>query len=134
MSVRLPSKQIIIRLHSNLFHELCLFPRLQDFCIGDASDTSTFHDSKEGHNGNIFSQKVRRKQYLAYDGPITTNTGYRFHDQKAIAAILLHMIALSIATDRILILPAAFDAQRWLLTWQMLDVHSLSECKLIANL
>ena len=37
------------------------------------------------------------------------------------------MVAVAFATQRVLVLPAAFDAQRWLLAWQMLDVASLTD-------
>jgi hypothetical protein len=37
-------------------------------------------------------------RYLVYDGVLSTNTGYRFHDQKTVDAILLHLAAVAFVT------------------------------------
>jgi hypothetical protein len=59
----------------------------------------------------------------------------RFHDQKGFSAVILHMIAIALATDRILVLPAGFDTQRQLVAWQVVleGARSLMRMRIIVN-
>lgn len=43
-----------------------------------------------------------RMQYLVYEGVLSTNTGYRFHSQKAVDAVLLHLAAIAFVTGAVL--------------------------------
>jgi hypothetical protein len=69
---------------------------------------------------------AQRKRYLAYDGGlISTNNIYMFHDLRACQAVLLHMITVALLTNRILVLPSVFDAQRHVGGAQFIDLKSL---------
>jgi len=84
------------------------------YCVGAAAE--------EGTNGGLPPGPGR---YLAYDDVISTNLAYNFHEQRAADAILLHLAAAALATNRTLILPMVFDSQRYIYGWQMLDTESL---------
>lgn len=43
----------------------------------------------------------------------------RFHEQRDVDTVLLHLVAIALVTGRTLILPHAFDSQRQLMAWQV---------------
>lgn len=78
------------------------------------------------HEATPSGQRPEQRRYLAYDGGVmSTNSIYMFHDLRSCQAVLLHMATIALITNRILVLPSVFDAQRHVYGAQFLDLKSL---------
>ena len=65
------------------------------------------------------------RKYLVYDGIVASNALPVYHRFPMTVATLNHLIALAFATDRILVLPAVLQMQKWMHAWEVVDTAVL---------
>jgi hypothetical protein len=71
-------------------------------------------------------KKTTSRRYLVYDGIVATNALSVYHRFPMTAALLSELVALAFATDRILVLPALLQMQKWMHAWEVVDVAVLN--------
>ena len=74
-----------------------------------------------GFGGNGGGASALRRKFLVYDGIVASNALPVYHRFPMTVATLSQLVGLAFATDRILVLPAILQMQKWMHAWEVLD-------------
>ena len=84
------------------------------YCVGALSPNPSTAGAAAGATSDAGAQRPQRRTYLVYDGIVATNAEPTYHRFPMTVALISHLVALAVATDRILVLPAVLQMQKWM--------------------
>jgi hypothetical protein len=99
------------------------------YCVGDlgapAAHARAWGAGRSAGTGAGAAAATTRRQFLVYDGIVASNALPVYHRFPMTAATLTQLVALAFATDRVLVLPAVLQMQKWMHAWEVVDAAVL---------